>query len=100
MSDLDKKLEKIIASGQPTARAQEDLINEIKETFIDDGWARKEWLSVGTVNGEQYRHLEAMTGQEFYARFEKEFSGWPKDSVVTVETNSVLDAVKRAAGIE
>jgi hypothetical protein len=114
MSDLDKKLEEIVASGQPIARASAEMVLEIKQAFIDAGWVPTvEITSNTTLDAAESKTIteafnetrchcgkdghalnsvncpvhggEIMTGQEWYDRFINEL---PQDVVIDYDSQS------------
>lgn len=130
MSDLDKKLEEAVRStvwiskidDQVRDKVHPDWFNAngqyftfgidtaaVKQAFIDDGWSDKPWTAV-TKDGysqidEQHDVIkQLMTGQEWYDRFEKEYTTpyvvIGKDGVEGEIRVNPLEAAKKAAGIE
>ena len=102
MGDLDKKLTNLIESYHGDTNK---LILNIKQTFRDNGYVRTVIMNSHTVamNGKDplgwilYYPNEAMTGQEWYDRFEAELdAGLPLPTVVDIW---VRKSAKRAAGL-
>lgn len=82
--------------------------SEWEAEAIKDGWVKTLRVNDRTIifNGKDnigyvvYYPNEVMTGQEWYDRFMQEFKGWPSGAEVTVNVKSILDAAKKAAGIQ
>lgn len=87
MTDLDKKLIEIVGAGQPTALAVADIVNDVKQAFIDAGWfipADAEFVqqiinhraqqkidnAIHGVSVVEIGPAEKLTGPDWYAKLE------------------------------
>lgn len=114
MSDLDKKLEEIIARCDYSNNMIEPIPNPIwaiRQLFVDEGWRDTSVYSTRVVTTEQLKSEfpdkdKRMTGKEWYERFKHELleyfdedGDFPKylDGYKTIE---VLGTAAKVSGIE
>lgn len=95
MSDLDKKLEKVISNHERAmserAKNTQFTVMQIKQAFTDAGWQSPG----GGLRG------NSMTGPEWYDRFEKELEKiGAKDNVRSISGAIAKNAAKKAAGLD
>lgn len=111
--DLEKRLRSILEKGNAKSAeiglegwspdAEDEAIAQILTAIKDAGYISPtqnapknvpDWWSKGV--GKQ----EFMTGQEWYDRFSNEFRGFRANTIVSLNISEVIEAAKRAAGIE
>jgi hypothetical protein len=114
MSDLDKKLEEIIARCDYSNNMIEPISNPvwaIRQLFVDEGWRDASVYSTRVVTTEQLKSEfpdkdKRMTGKEWYEKFMIGLQDWR--GFVSKEYNDgyanariqAIEAAKKASGIE
>lgn len=107
MSDIDEKL-KIVQSKIGCCRyhmESQEFRDEIKQAFAEAGYVNDVYRK--TINDAFLDGVKSeaglMTGQEWYDRFEKEYTGLLSPGQMHADDlteEDVLKAAKRAAGLE
>lgn len=118
MSDLDKKLEKIVTLSIavyadndnfiPVKDICDDATKKIRQAFIDSRWKLvQERIDIANnhIIDQTYREYGLMTGKEWYDKFEKELGtyieyGPVKDGNSFRAISKAHEAAKKAAGLE
>ena len=94
---LDDKLRYLLKQPNTT-------VAQIKQAFIDEGWADTNNLT--TLANWAAKDRGLMTGQEFYDRFEKEYEHQVKENdsrtggELSHQRHYIIEAAKKAAGIK
>lgn len=110
MSDLETTLKEIVVAVNPNF--EEDgvtqAVTDILAAFKSAGWLKPDWKEGVAINvavdGEGHLY-KAMTGQEFYDRFERQYH-MSADWIAGDETmgddaeHDVLEAARKAAGLD
>lgn len=113
MSDLDSRIRGVlnwyfnVANPDIGLRVSESnqAIERIKQAFIDAGWRQGQGPYQDAMLDAIKKEAGLMTGQEWYDRFQDELKGrvFPHGDTnryVANAVNEMLDAAKKAAGIE
>lgn len=110
MSDLDNKLALIIediieysADDGPLKVGQLTFAEQIKQAFADAGYEKLHEKGAYDTMNEAVANMQKdwMTGQEWYDRFEKEFSKLTTENYMTaIYPHEALKAAQKASGLE
>lgn len=108
--DLTKQLKELVRQDT-MAYELDEKVAEITQAFIDAGWqpvtvpviypgqnvkafyfdpSDKNWKSKPDT---------LMTGQEWYDKFIGQFKGVPSKTLITIDTEEIYDAAKKASGL-